>query len=119
MGSSFSPSFGDTNMKKLMLPVLMAAALFATTKPLLADSQNDKEAHDGAFNIAVFGDSPYGTNNAHTAQFNSTHAFVQQINADPDVSMVLHVGDLHSGNQICTQAYDQSIYNMWTAFRFP
>jgi hypothetical protein len=97
----------------------MAAVLFATTTPLLADSQKDKEAHGGVLNIAVFGDSPYGVNNADTAQFIATPAFIQSINADPDVSLVLNVGDLHSGKQVCTQAYDQSIYNMWTAFRFP
>ena len=119
MGSSFMPSSGDTNVKKLMLPVLVAAVLFATTTPLLADSQKDKEAHGGVLNIAVFGDSPYGVNNADTAQFIATPAFIQSINADPDVSLVLNVGDLHSGKQVCTQAYDQSIYNMWTAFRFP
>ena len=56
-------------MKKLMLPVLFAASLFATTTPLLADSQKDKEASGGVLNIAVFGDSPYGVNNADTAQF--------------------------------------------------
>src|SRR6478609_7547562 len=119
MGSSFWPSSGDTNVKKFMLPLLAAAVLFATTTPLLADSQKDKEAQGGVLNIAVYGDSPYGVNNADTSQFIATPAFIHSINVDPDVSLVLNVGDLHSGKQVCTQAYDQSIYNMWTAFRFP
>src|SRR2546429_9954462 len=57
--------------------------------------------------VAVYGDSPYGTSNADTAQFGATPAFIGTINADPDVSGVLHIGDIHSGKQFCTQAYDQ------------
>ena len=29
---------------------------------------------------------------------------------------VVHVGDIHSGSEPCTSAYDQSIYDKWTAF---
>ncbi|MCW3046048.1 MAG: hypothetical protein JWO74_332 [Solirubrobacterales bacterium] len=32
---------------------------------------------------------------------------------------MLHVGDIHSGKQYCTQAYDQSIYDLWTRYRDP
>ena len=70
------------------------------------------------------------------AQFSATPAFIKSINADADVSLVFHVGDIHSGQQKCTLEYDQSIYNAWnglqpaagsglptlvnpTAFRFP
>lgn len=71
------------------------------------------------FSLAVFGDAPYGVSNSDTAQFAATPAFIETINADPDVSTVLHVGDIHSGKQLCSRAYDQSIYDMWTAFRMP
>src|SRR4029077_2007355 len=36
-----------------------------------------------------------------------------------DVSLVLHVGDIHSGKQFCTFAYDQSIYDLFAAFQQP
>jgi hypothetical protein len=74
--------------------------------------------------IAVFGDSPYGTTLpgtattdaiiTDTAQFQATPAFIDSINADPDVSLVLHVGDIHSGKQFCTEDYDLSVFNLWT-----
>lgn len=67
----------------------------------------------------MFGDSPYGVNDADTAQFNATPPFIQAINADRDVSLVLHVGDIHSGKQTCSYGYDQSIYGLWTAFTSP
>jgi hypothetical protein len=69
--------------------------------------------------VAVYGDSPYGVNPADTAQFNATPAFIASVNADPDVSLVLNVGDLHSGKQFCTQPYDQSIFDLWSQFRDP
>jgi hypothetical protein len=72
-----------------------------------------------ASTVAVFGDAPYGTTPTDTAEFLATPAFIDAVNADPDVSLVMHVGDIHSGKQYCTQAYDQSIYDLWTAFEDP
>jgi hypothetical protein len=46
-------------------------------------------------------------------------AFIAAINADSDVSLVLHVGDIHSGKEYCTNAYDQAILSQWKAFADP
>jgi hypothetical protein len=73
----------------------------------------------GAYTLAVYGDAPYGTTPADTAEFDATPAFIDSVNADPDVSRVVHVGDLHSGKQYCTQAYDQAIANLWTHYADP
>jgi hypothetical protein len=67
----------------------------------------------------VFGDSPYGTTPTDTSEFVKFPGFIDSINADPDVSLVLDVGDIHSGKQFCTLAYDQSIYDLFTAFEQP
>src|SRR2546423_8610079 len=69
--------------------------------------------------IAAYGDAPYGTSPADTAQFQATPAFIDSINADSAVDLVMHVGDIHSGKQYCTEEYDVSIFNMWTAFHSP
>jgi hypothetical protein len=69
--------------------------------------------------LAVYGDAPYGTTPTDTEQFDATPAFIDSINADPDVDLVIHVGDIHSGKQYCTEAYDRSIYSLWTQFRDP
>jgi hypothetical protein len=88
------------------------AALAAGAAALAADSP-------GLLNVAVFGDSPYGTTPTDTAELLASPAFIQSVNADPSVSLVLHVGDIHSGKQFCTVAYDQSIYDLWTALQRP
>jgi hypothetical protein len=41
------------------------------------------------------------------------------VNADADVSLVLHAGDIHSGKQYCTQAYDQQIFDIYKTFADP
>jgi hypothetical protein len=69
--------------------------------------------------LAVYGDAPYGTTPTDTAEFAATPAFIASVNADPDVSQVLQVGDIHSGKQFCTEAYDRSVFDLWKSFADP
>jgi len=72
--------------------------------------------------LAVYGDSPYldpAFPNLPAAEFSATPAFVNTINIDPSIQEVVHVGDIHSGSEACTVAYDQAIFNFWTAFQKP
>ncbi|MFD8141451.1 hypothetical protein [Streptomyces sp. NPDC059708] len=71
------------------------------------------------FTLAVYGDAPYGTSPTDTSELQATPAFIADVNADPDVSTVIHVGDIHSGKQYCTAAYDQSIAALWKTFADP
>lgn len=99
-------------MQKLVFPVLLGASVLAAAMTAQAD---DSHRRDGVLNIAVIGDMPYGLNNADTVQFKATPAFINAINADTDVSLVLHLGDIHSGKQTCSYGYNQSIYDLWTS----
>jgi hypothetical protein len=63
--------------------------------------------------MALFGDWPYGT------VINSATSFIAQVNADPDVELALHVGDIHSGSQPCNDAYNLSIFNFFQTFSDP
>jgi Calcineurin-like phosphoesterase len=108
-------------MKKTIVIVLgIAAALLLPAGPALADTDRpDERGLGNVSTIAVYGDSPYGTSNADTAQFDATPSFINSINVDPNVSLVIHVGDIHSGKQYCTQPYDQSIFDRWAQFQDP
>jgi hypothetical protein len=94
-------------------------ALGATMVVLAIAAATATAGNPNTLTLAVYGDAPYGTSNADTAEFAATPAFITSINSDPTVQEVVHVGDIHSGSQKCTVAYDQSIYNLWTAFRQP
>jgi hypothetical protein len=85
----------------------------------LASAVASAEEHGPVINLAVYGDAPYGTTPTDTSEFQATPAFIESIDADPSVSLVVHVGDIHSGKQFCTQSYDLSIYNLWTEFHRP
>ena len=93
---------------------LIAAATLACAAPTPFDTRSN-----GVIRIAVYGDSPYGTAPSDDSQLKATPAFIDSINADRDVSLVLHVGDIHSGKQYCTESYDRAIYQLWTAFEAP
>lgn len=89
-------------MRKLTLSLLFAATVLASCG-----------GSDGAprFTTAVFGDVPYGTGPTDTSQLLAFPAYVKSMNDDPDLSLALHAGDLHSGKEFCTQPFNQSVFN--------
>jgi hypothetical protein len=103
--------------------VAVAASLLAATALLAQNGAADDSAINPHSNnvlmVAVYGDSPYGLSPTDTTQTDKTAAFVDSINADPKVDLVLQVGDIHSGKQFCTESYDRLIYRLWTAFKNP
>jgi hypothetical protein len=102
-------------MRKLVAGAacVFAVVLAVAAGTAIADNPN-------TLTLAVFGDSPYlDPAFAPHSEFNATPAFIATINADPSIQETIHVGDIHSGSEPCTAAYDQSIYNLWTAFRQP
>jgi hypothetical protein len=72
-----------------------------------------------SFTTAVYGDAPYGATKDDTSQTTATPAFIDNVNADPDVSTVIHVGDIHSGKQYCTESYDRTVAGLWSHFTDP
>lgn len=99
----------------------VAGATAAARKPAAGGAKAAKAAKraDSPLTVAVIGDFPYGLNNADVSQSDAAQAFIKVINSDPDVSMVVHVGDIHSGKQQCTQAYDEAIARIFSGFADP
>jgi hypothetical protein len=101
-------------MKSVMASGMIAVALAIAAVGAAAGT------NPNTLTLAVFGDSPYlDPKFAPHAEFNATPAFIDTINTDASVQEVVHVGDIHSGSEPCTTAYDQSIYSLWTAFQKP
>lgn len=102
-------------MRNLTLPAtLMLASVLSG-----CGGNNSVAPAEPVSSFAVIGDMPYGTTPTDDSQFLANPAFINAINSDTDVSVVLHVGDIHSGKQYCTSAYNQSVANQWKAFKSP
>jgi len=63
------------------------------------EREEEGDDHGGPLTLAVFGDWPYSLPLVAAAPL-----LINSINADPKVSLVLHVGDIHSGTMPCTGA---------------
>ncbi|MDX6689664.1 MAG: hypothetical protein QOG15_1121 [Solirubrobacteraceae bacterium] len=88
-------------MKRNLLATALAVALIAT--PVALAGSPSQRHGTKAETIAVIGDIPYG--DPLIAEF---PADIQEINADPDVSRVLHLGDIKNGSSRCDTSYFQA-----------
>lgn len=104
---------------RIAAALVLGVALAAPTTAVAAGERGDDHRPPRTFAYAVYGDAPYGTSPTDTSQTEATPAFVAAVNADRAVSGVLHVGDIHSGSQYCTQAYDQQVADLWRGFTDP
>jgi len=115
-------------MKRIITSVALLAALSVHFSAIADDDKakgkQPRSAHE--FTIAVFGDWPYGP-----ALFKSAQLLINSVNTDPEVSLVLHIGDIHSGSQPCTGAglnpvpagsapsYNESVFHLFEQFNAP
>jgi hypothetical protein len=78
---------GNVKQRAVVTAVLAAAVALIVSVAALGGSGGAGGKAKTAETIAVYGDSPYGTSNADTAQKTATPAFIDTINADPDAEM--------------------------------
>ncbi len=116
-GGRHSP-FPQQGRNILRISILLIGALAAATLAACGGG-NDEPLPVTSFNVAVMGDVPYGTTPTDTAQSVALPAFLKAVNDDTSISQVVHVGDIHSGKQFCTQAYDQATYDMYKTLVAP
>lgn len=86
-----------------MLRTIAAAGLLAALAAAPVTLAHDDRAHGprpAAQTLAVIGDIPYGD-----AQIAAFPAEVGEINADPAVRRVVHLGDIKNGSSRCDDAY--------------
>jgi len=86
-------------MKRFLVSTALFAAAICINQASFADDQDNHRPNNDKVTVAVFGDWPYGQ-----VLFDNASLLVNSINADRDVSLVIHVGDIHSGSQPCTSA---------------
>jgi hypothetical protein len=90
------------------------AAVCAVAAGLVALGTPPAQAGGTPFTFAVLGDTPYGA--ADVARF---PGIVDQVNADPDVRLVAHLGDIKSGSTVCSDAYFADVRRQFDRFEDP
>jgi hypothetical protein len=81
-------------------PIVLAAVVAAALTGATATTAAAAPPAQAGFGFAVIGDIPYG--DAQIARF---PAVIDQINADPAVQFVDHLGDIKSGSSVCSDDY--------------
>ena len=122
--SRLQPTTERETMKKLIASAAFLVTIFFPFAAS-ADDGKSKNPHSGdAFTLAVFGDWPYSL-----VLLDSARLLIDSVNSDAEVSLVLHVGDIHSGSMPCTGAglnpipvgsnpsWNQGIFNLFEQFR--
>ena len=97
----------------------ISACATASALVLVLSACGGSDVTDPTFNVAVIGDSPYGIAYGDTTQYNANPAFISAVNADTSLSLALHVGDIHSGKEYCTETYNLGVFNQWKSFKLP
>lgn len=102
-----------------------ATLLFPAAAPA-ADTNPNGNSAATPITIAVFGDWPY-----NTLLLDQSSRLIDSVNADRGVSLVMHVGDIHSGGMPCTSAgilppiatsdpgWNQQVYYRFQQFASP
>jgi hypothetical protein len=118
-----------TLLVSLLLSTAAACSTDKSSSPLAPPSQStlseqngvddqalgDDVAQDDNYTLAVIGDTPYGP--IKLAEFPS---LIAKINADPQVRLVAHLGDIKAGkNSLCTNEYFSMIRGFFDTFEDP
>jgi len=100
--------------RAFLLLVFLAAALTAVPLASADPGQGASDDGPGPITYAVIGDTPYGT-----PQLENFPNDVAEINADPNVRLVMHLGDIKNGSSLCTTSYFETIRSDFDGFVDP
>jgi hypothetical protein len=89
-------------------------ALVVTAFALMVAPAFASVPHDDRYTMAIIGDTPYGQ-----PQIDNFPADIAEINADPHVRFVVHVGDIKNGSSLCTDSYFSLIRSDFNQFVDP
>lgn len=98
-------------MRTCTLRLSSVVLLLSGALPASADDPNPIDRSIHPVTLAVIGDSPYGS--TQIADFPN---LVAAINADEDVTRVVHVGDIKNGSTRCDQSYFEVIAGYFDTF---
>lgn len=94
----------------LAAAALLTGAIAMPTVALASEGQSKA----GHYSFAVIGDVPYGDD-----LVGAFPGMVNRINAETDLSLTFHVGDIKNGSSLCTNEYNAMILGQLNRLRAP
>ncbi len=106
-------------MRRLVLGVATLAALLVPVAAAFAHDGGEDHGEHGRTPVdyAIIGDTPYGATGQTGLSAFPSH--IAQINSDPSVSFVVHLGDIKSGSTRCDTSYFDTIRASFDTFQDP
>jgi hypothetical protein len=101
-------------MVKIRHRAVLATAVASAVLAAASATTTGASADAAGYTFAVIGDIPYGS--TEIANFPSV---VAQINADPSVEWVTHLGDIKNGSSVCSDSYFNLIKGDFDQFEDP
>ncbi|HEV2771198.1 MAG TPA: metallophosphoesterase [Solirubrobacteraceae bacterium] len=101
-------------MRRSVTMAVLAAVLVLPAGVLAGNGNPVNGGSKNPLTLAVIGDTPYGAE-----QIATFPALVDDVNDDPKVRTVLHVGDVKSGSSPCTDELLQTSLRLYETFRDP
>lgn len=103
------------NFRRILTTTLTAAAVTCAAMSLRATNGNPiNKGSAEKYTLSVIGDVPYG--DKKVAAFPQ---FIDFINSDPKVDIVVHLGDIKSGSSLCTDDYFDFIKTQFNRLKDP
>jgi hypothetical protein len=99
---------------RVLVPLVVAVVGVAPALAVDAGRIPTPTAVTAVTTFAVIGDTPYSA-----LQLANFPYMVDQINADPDVDWVAHLGDIKSGSSVCSDEYFATIRSQFDRFVDP
>lgn len=105
-------------MRRLVVGVATLAALLIPAAGAFAHGDDDHGDNGrGPVDYAIIGDTPYGLTGQTGLSAFPSH--IAEINNDPSVSLVVHLGDIKNGSTRCDTSYFDTIRANFDTFKDP
>ncbi len=101
-------------MRRITVVAVAAAAFALLTAPSAFAHHRHHRGSATPVTYAVIGDTPYGQ-----PQIDNFPNDVAEINQDPKVGLVMHLGDIKNGSTDCSTSYFEQIRGDFDAFKDP
>ncbi|NHN56226.1 metallophosphoesterase [Calidifontibacter sp. DB0510] len=101
-------------MRTRSLAAIATVTAIAASVPTASADQGGTPNGRSTYTFAAIGDVPYGAD-----QIAAFPGWIQQINADPDVRSVVHLGDIKNGSSVCSNEYFSMIRKDFDTFADP